>query len=91
MVSISPVPKLEPGPVSYIQLQEGALPAGPAKSSSNTVVQPVPGAGGALSARAAVPTTVPPAVSANTAASTATAVIRRRRAISRLRRCSRRR
>lgn len=43
MVSISPTLKLAPGPVSFIRSQEfGALPAGPAELSSNTVVQPVP-------------------------------------------------
>src|SRR5580658_8425017 len=46
MVSISPVPKLEPGPVSYCQFAElGALPAGPAKLSLNSVVQPDGGGG----------------------------------------------
>jgi hypothetical protein len=46
IVSISPVPKLEPGPVSYCQLaDEGPLPADPAKSSENTVLQPDGGGG----------------------------------------------
>ncbi|HEX7658356.1 MAG TPA: hypothetical protein VF444_02665 [Pseudonocardiaceae bacterium] len=37
MVSISPVPKFDPGPVSYVQFaDEGGLPAGPPKSSLNT-------------------------------------------------------
>src|SRR5579864_8955258 len=48
MVSISPVPKLDPGPVSYIQLEPGGVLAGPLKSSLNSVLQP-DGGGGALS------------------------------------------
>jgi hypothetical protein len=48
MVSISPVPKLDPGPVSYFQLPDGALPAVPLKSSLKVVVQPAGGAGTAL-------------------------------------------
>src|SRR5580658_8639921 len=52
MVSISPVPKLEPGPVSYCQFAEfGALPAEPAKLSLNSVVQPDGGGGTVPSAR----------------------------------------
>src|SRR5580698_5819107 len=56
MVSISLVPKLEPAPVSYIQLEDGALRAEPLKSSLNCVVQPDGGAGtaaGVAIARAA--------------------------------------
>src|SRR4051794_19005237 len=46
IVSISPVPKFEPGPVLYIQFAVFTpLPAGPLKSSLNTVVQPAGGAG----------------------------------------------
>jgi hypothetical protein len=46
IVSISPVPKLEPGPVSYFQLaDETGEPADPAKLSLNTVVQPGGGPG----------------------------------------------
>jgi hypothetical protein len=46
IVSISPVPKLEPGPVSYFQLAElTGDPAAPAKLSLNTVVQPAGGLG----------------------------------------------
>ncbi|MGW0831808.1 hypothetical protein [Streptomyces prunicolor] len=47
IVSISPVPKLDPGPVSNFQLaDEGADPAEPLKSSAKTVDQPegAPGA-----------------------------------------------
>src|SRR5216684_6905704 len=53
MVSISPVPKLEPGPVSYCQLDDGAVCAGPLKSSLNTVDQPGGGAGTAAGKAAA--------------------------------------
>src|SRR5579859_3753413 len=45
MVSISPVPKLDPGPVSYCQLPPGGLPAAPLKSSLKIVDQPRGGAG----------------------------------------------
>src|SRR5215469_9441947 len=46
MVSISPVPKLEPGPVSYFQFAELTIePAAPAKLSLNTVVHPEGGGG----------------------------------------------
>jgi len=46
MVSISPVPKLEPGPVSYFQLAEFTIePAEPAKPSLKTVDQPDGGPG----------------------------------------------
>src|SRR5580658_4889154 len=46
MVSISPVPKLDPGPVSYFQFAEFTRePAAPAKLSLNTVVQPAGGPG----------------------------------------------
>src|SRR6202041_3240776 len=40
IVSISPVPKLEPGPVSYIHWESTPEPAAPLKSSLNTVDQP---------------------------------------------------
>src|SRR5216684_2999064 len=53
MVSISPVPKLEPGPVSYCQLDDGSVCAGPLKSSLNTVDQPGGGAGTAAGKAAA--------------------------------------
>jgi hypothetical protein len=46
MVSISPVPKLEPAPVSYCQADDGPLPAAPLKSSLNTVDQPDGGRAG---------------------------------------------
>jgi len=45
MVSISPVPKLEPAPVSYCQFPSGGLPAEPLKSSLKIVDQPEGGAG----------------------------------------------
>ncbi|HEY3904185.1 MAG TPA: hypothetical protein VGM14_09810 [Streptosporangiaceae bacterium] len=46
MVSISPVPKLDPGPVSYFQFAElTGEPAAPAKPSLNTVLQPAGGPG----------------------------------------------
>jgi hypothetical protein len=48
IVSVSPVPKLEPGPVSNIQLaDEGEVPADPLKSSLKAVVQPAGGPGAA--------------------------------------------
>src|SRR6202041_3030940 len=53
IVSISPVPKPEPGPVSYIHWESTPEPAAPLKSSLNTVDQPDGGAGtasGAVSA-----------------------------------------
>src|ERR1700732_3966679 len=53
MVSISPVPKLEPGPVSYCQLDDGALCAGPVKSAPNPADQPGGGAGTAAGKAAA--------------------------------------
>src|SRR5216684_2141695 len=56
MVSISPVPKFEPGPVSYIHWESAPEPAAPLKSSLNTVDQPEGGpgtaAGKATAARA---------------------------------------
>src|SRR5579863_4978722 len=53
MVSISPVPKLEPGPVSYIHWESAPEPAGPLKSSLNTVDHPDGGAGTAAGAASA--------------------------------------
>src|SRR3984885_6174439 len=53
IVSISPVPKLEPGPVSYIHWESMPDPDPPPKSSLKTVDQPDGGAGtasGAVSA-----------------------------------------
>ena len=47
IVSISPVPKLDPAPVSNIQFDEGAAPAAPLKSSLKTVLQPDGGPGSA--------------------------------------------
>src|ERR1700683_789225 len=58
MVSISPVPNLEPGPVSYFQADDGALPAAPSKSSLNTVDQPA-GGGGTSTGQAATRGTSP--------------------------------
>src|SRR5215469_17348473 len=45
IVSISPVPKLEPGPVSYIHCESMPEPEEPLKSSLKTVDQPDGGAG----------------------------------------------
>jgi hypothetical protein len=50
MVSISPVPKLEPGPVSYFQLADTGDPAEPAKPSLNTVENPGGGPGTVVAA-----------------------------------------
>ena len=54
MVSISPVPKLEPGPVSYCQADDGPLPELPLKSSLKIVDQPEGGPGTASGAATAV-------------------------------------
>src|ERR1700691_3863345 len=54
MVSISPVPKLEPGPVSYCQADEGPLPEETLKSSLKIVDQPEGGPGTAAGAATAV-------------------------------------
>jgi hypothetical protein len=79
MVSISPVPKLEPGPVSYIQLDDGALPAGPLKSSLKTVDHPDGGPGTAAGARAAAEAEDPAtAVRATIQPATAPSAISRR-------------
>ena len=67
MVSISPVPKLEPGPVSYCQADDGPVPAAPLKSSLNTVDQPEGGPGtaaGAASAANRAPVEEAPAAAA---------------------------
>src|SRR5262245_18381085 len=45
IVSISPVPKLDPGPVSYCHCEPAPEPADPLKSSLNWVVQPDGGPG----------------------------------------------
>src|SRR5258707_10404674 len=45
IVSISPVPKFEPGPVSYCHCEPTPEPADPLKSSLNWVVQPAGGPG----------------------------------------------
>jgi hypothetical protein len=45
MVSISPVPKFDPGPVSYCHCESAPEPAEPLKSSLNWVVQPDGGPG----------------------------------------------
>src|SRR5579875_2114350 len=45
IVSISPVPKFEPGPVSYIHWESIPEPEEPLKSSLNVVVQPDGGPG----------------------------------------------
>src|SRR5690242_10246346 len=53
IVSISPVPKFEPGPVSYVHFEPlGALPEAPEKSSLKTVDHP-DGGGGTVTAWAA--------------------------------------
>jgi len=49
IVSISPVPKFEPGPVSYIHWESTADPAAPLKSSLKTVDQPDGGPGTVVS------------------------------------------
>src|SRR5690348_18136856 len=50
IVSISPVPKLEPGPVSYIHWEPAPEPAAPLKSSLKMVDQPDGGPGTAVGA-----------------------------------------
>jgi hypothetical protein len=45
IVSISPVPNFEPGPVSYIHWEPMPAPAAPLKPSLNTVDQPLGGPG----------------------------------------------
>jgi len=50
IVSISPVPKLDPGPVSYIHWESMPDPAEPLKSSLKTVDQPDGGPGTASGA-----------------------------------------
>src|SRR5690242_16399750 len=47
IVSISPVPNVEPGPVSYFQALSTPVPAAPLKSSLQVKVHPVGGAGAA--------------------------------------------
>src|SRR5205807_759849 len=74
MVSISPVPKLEPGPVSYIHWESAPEPAAPLKSSLNTVDQPDGGAGTAPGA-ASVPRTVAAAGVVTEAAAGSVAVV----------------
>src|ERR1700728_1961844 len=86
IVSISPVPKLDPGPVSYIHWESMPDPAAPLKSSLKTVDQPDGGpgtaagaaatAGAALAAGAAraVADDAAAAVSAMTGAMTASAM-----------------
>jgi hypothetical protein len=50
IVSISPVPKLDPGPVSYCHCESMPEPEDPLKSSLNWVVQPDGGPGTASGA-----------------------------------------
>ena len=84
IVSISPVPKFDPGPVSYCQADDGPLPADPLKSSLNTVDQPDGGPGTALVAAAAGPAAGTTVSSASTGTVAATnAMIRRRPGIGR--------
>src|SRR5581483_4895289 len=52
MVSISPVPKFDPGPVSYCHCESTPEPEDPLKSSLNWVVQPDGGPGTAPGAAA---------------------------------------
>ncbi len=54
MVSISPVPKLDPGPVSYFHWESMPDPDEPLKSSLKTVDQP-DGGPGTAAGTAAVP------------------------------------
>src|SRR5947208_2724027 len=60
MVSISPVPKFDPGPVSYCHCEPAPEPEDPLKSSLNWVVQPdggpgtAPGAAGRVLAEVCV-------------------------------------
>src|SRR5271155_1728810 len=78
MVSISPVPKLDPGPVSYFQFaQFTGEPAAPAKLSLNTVVQPA-GAPGTVVAEAGWVRTAAASVSADNGVMTAAALVIRR-------------
>src|SRR5690348_5965829 len=72
IVSISPVPKLEPGPVSYIHWEPAPEPAAPLKSSLKMVDQPDGGPGTAAGAAA---TEVAGSVAA-AMATTGTAMIR---------------
>src|SRR5271154_3247967 len=53
MVSISPVPKLDPGPVSYIHWESMPEPEAPLKSSLKIVDQPEGGPGTAWGAASA--------------------------------------
>jgi hypothetical protein len=54
MVSISPVPKLEPGPVSYSHWESTPEPEAPVKSSLKIVDQPEGAPGTVCGAAAAV-------------------------------------
>src|SRR6185312_3494307 len=80
IVSISPVPKVEPAPVSYIQLDVlTPVPEVPAKSSLNTVVQPEGGAGTAAEAAVVLSTVRPSPARADAASIASAAPIERRR------------
>src|SRR4051812_31692830 len=69
IVSISPVPKLLPGPVSYCQVPVGTpVPAAPVKSSLQVAVQPAGGLGTAAlatPAKSRAPAARPTTASAN--------------------------
>src|SRR5215472_1097327 len=82
MVSISPVPKLDPGPVSYFQFADDTIePAAPEKPSLNTVVQPE-GGGGTVVARAGRANPIPATKAVPRSVQTAarTTMVRRRAA-----------
>jgi hypothetical protein len=82
MVSISPVPKLEPGPVSYFQFADDTgEPAAPGKASLNTVVQP-DGAGGTVVAEAGRATPIPAAKAAPKSAQTVASTVTTRRRVA---------
>jgi hypothetical protein len=79
IVSISPVPKLEPGPVSYFQLAEDTGdPAAPEKLSLKTVVQPAGGPGTVVAATGWLSATAAPTDADNAAKTAAKAAISRR-------------
>src|SRR5215469_13443021 len=84
IVSISPVPKLEPAPVSYIHWESTPDPAAPLKSSLNTVDQPDGGPGTAARAEAAGTVATVSAITGATMANAASRPLGRHR-VARLR------
>src|SRR5690242_7922924 len=83
MVSISPVPKLLPGPVSYFQrLWSMPVPEAPLKSSLQVRLKP-DGVGGTAASALSVPTTVVATVTATTGISLSTFFHPPRRALAR--------